>query len=647
MNLFNFGSLGEFKISKKFLEEKDWEGEEGFGEEQDMRPAELRFEFKRFSILKVLIVFCFLVLGWRLFSLQILAREVYRQEAEGNRIRTFSVSAIRGVIYDRQGNLLVRNIPSFVVVFVPADLPAEPGDREKLKAELANIIGKTPEEIEAIFQSARGNIYEPEILIRNLDREAALILDAKLSSLPGISLIKAPIREYIGGELISHILGYTGKISPEEYENKKNKGYFLTDWMGKQGVEYTYEEELRGEPGKKVVEVDSRGKVKRIVGLETGQMGKSLKLSLDLELQKKLESEIQLMLDKVGMRGMRAAALALDPQSGRILALVSLPTYDNNLFSRGISKEDLERINQDPLNPLFNRAIAGEYPPGSTIKPLIAVAALEEKVITPNFTLSCPGSLTYYGFGGTTWHFADWKAHGATNLRKAIAESCNVFFYTVGGGNEALGISGLGIKLIKGWAKSFGLGNILGVDLPGERRGLISDPTWKEEVKKEKWYIGDTYHISIGQGDILVTPLQIASITSTIANGGILYKPQIGYWIYSEENKTEREIEPVILKENFVKPTNLAVVREGMREAVTQGSARLLNELPVAVAGKTGTAQFGGEGKTHAWFTCFAPYSEPEIVLTVLVEEGGDGDKIAMPIAKEVLEWYFGRQSNE
>jgi len=640
MNFFNF-SKSEFKISEKFLLEKDWEGKEGFAQEDDLRPAELRFRLGRLNFLRLVVIICFFILGWRVFSLQILAGESYTKEAENNRIRTLSLAAPRGVIYDQKGDLLVRNVPNFEVAFVPADLPPIP-ERGELIKDLAGLLGKNPAEIESAFNASDPHSYEPKILVNNLGREQALILDTKLFSLPGISLLSSPVREYLGGELVSHIVGYTGRISPEEYATQKEQGYFLTDYIGKQGVEYFYESLLKGKNGREIAEVNSRGQIDKIVGQENPEAGRSLQLSLDLDLEKKIEEEVKTMLAQTKTE--KAAVVAMDPESGRILALVSLPFYDNNLFAKGISEEKFDEFNRDPNQPLFDRAISGEYPPGSTIKPLIAVAGLEEKVITPNKTISCPGSLIYQGWGGTIWNFPDWKAHGTVDVKRAIAESCDVFFYIVGGGKEDIGIQGLGIDRIKAWAEKFGLNNTLGVDLPGEAAGLIPDIAWKEKVKGEDWYIGDTYHTSIGQGDILVTPLQLTNYIATIANGGILYKPKIGYKIIDEIAKTETEIPPEIIRKDFISSQTIETVRQGMRQTVTSGSARLLNSLPVAVAGKTGTAQFGAEKATHAWFTCFAPYDHPKIALTVLVEGGGDGEKVAAPIAKNVLEWYFNKK---
>jgi len=306
-----------------------------------------------------------------------------------------------------------------------------------------------------------------------------------------------------------------------------------------------------------------------------------------------------------------------------------------------VSQEEYNAFLNDENNPLFNRAISGEVPSGSTIKPVVAAAALQERVISENTSFLSIGGL-HIG----QWFFPDWKAggHGVTNVRKALAESVNTFFFYIGGGYQDF--VGLGVDRLVKYMRLFGLGEKSGLDLNGESAGFVPTSDWKEETKNEAWYIGDTYHISIGQGDILVTPLQVANFTAAVANGGILYRPYLVQSLLDENNQVVKQIEPQIIRRDFIDPYNLQVVREGMRQTVIAGSARSLSVLPVNSAGKTGTAQWSSKKQNHAWFTGFAPYENPEIVITVLVEEGREGSEVSVPIAKEILDWYFSQRES-
>jgi penicillin-binding protein 2 len=347
---------------------------------------------------------------------------------------------------------------------------------------------------------------------------------------------------------------------------------------------------------------------------------------------------MQKVMSNVGAA--KATAVALDPRSGEILAFVNLPSYDNNLFSKGISGTDYANLLNNKNNPLLPRAIAGEYPSGSSIKPFIAAGALQEGNINENSTVNSTG-----GIKVGEWEFPDWKkgGHGITNVTKAIAESVNTFFYAIGGGYG--NIKGLGPDRMKHYLNLFGFGEDTGIDIGGELPGSIPDPVWKEKTKNEDWYLGDTYHMAIGQGDTLVTPLQIANATCAIANGGKLYKPRFVHEVVDENDKVLEVKPPEIIRKGFISPSNMDIVKRGMRQTVTSGSARSLNNLPVAISGKTGTAQFGpDEKKYHGWFTSFAPYDNPKIALTILVEGAGGGDETAVPIAKEVYKWYFGNR---
>ena len=406
------------------------------------------------------------------------------------------------------------------------------------------------------------------------------------------------------------------------------------------GVEYFWEADLKGINGKKQIEVDALGKEKKIINQEKGEDGHNLVLSIDIELQKKLE---EVMADSLSeLKTKKGSAIVMDPNNGEILALVSLPAYDNNVFARGITADEYGELINNPDKPLFNRTVSGEYPSGSTIKPVIAAAALEEGIINENTTFLSVGGISI-----GQWFFPDWKAggHGRTSVRKAIAESVNTFFYYIGGGHQDF--RGLGVDRIVEYGKLFGLGAQTGIDLAGESGGFLPSKKWKEETKGERWYIGDTYHLAIGQGDILVTPLQVAMFTGVFANSGKLYRPHLVKEVLSGDDRLIRKIETEPVRDNFINDYNLQVVREGMRQTVTRGSARSLSDLPVAAAGKTGTAQWSSKRENHAWFTGFAPYDNPEIVITVLIEEGGEGSSVAVPIAKEVMEWYFGEHTKQ
>ena len=608
------------KYRVKRLSRESVEAEEIFLDSEKLKKSpesereKMEFPIKKGKVhfLYFLIIVLLLILFVKTINLQIVKGEYWRNLAEENRLRSYPIKALRGIIYDRNNKPLVSNEPRFDLRVVPADLL-------KQESQITEIFVDSKEEIEALLKE-NANLSIPITIKTDFSRETALILESKFAENPAVSVEIASQRNYIDGPYFSHVLGYVGKINPEEY--KKKPDYFIDDYIGKIGLEFYYEDILRGSYGEKLIEVDSRGKIKNVFGQKKSRSGKSIFLSIDGELQKKLYDEIKKML--WGLKTNKAAGIALDPNTGEILALVSFPSFDNNKVIAGLSEE-------------FNRTISGTYPPGSTIKPLIAVAALKENIINPQETIYDTGSITVYSkyFPNISYTFHDWKAHGFVNMAKAIAESCNVYFYTVGGGYGK--IEGVGIEKISQYLRQFGLGNVLGIDLPQETGGLIPDENWKRENKNEDWYIGDTYNVSIGQGDILATPLQIALATAVIANDGTLFKPQLTNKIGDEK------ISPQVIRNDIADQETLEIIRKGMREAVIYGSAKYLYDLPVKVAGKTGTAQAPRNKAPHSWFTSFAPYENPEIVLTILVENGGEGSAVAAPIAKEVLRWYFSR----
>ncbi|KKQ53958.1 MAG: Peptidoglycan glycosyltransferase [Parcubacteria group bacterium GW2011_GWA2_38_13] len=450
---------------------------------------------------------------------------------------------------------------------------------------------------------------------------------------PGVILTIESQREYLIPKSISlsHILGYLGKINNEDI--KKNNNYDGTDSVGKIGLEYEYESFLMGSKGREQIEVDAIGKeIKKIADIQP-IAGNNLILTIDSDIQSKLEELLSKALEKT--KKTKGVAIAMDPMNGEILALVSLPGFDNNIFSKGISQEELQKILSDESRPLYNRSIYGLYPSGSTIKPVIAAAALQEGVITQWTQINSVGGIRI-----NQWYFPDWKigGHGLTNIKKALAESVNSFFYYIGGGYEQF--EGLGLDKLLSNFRLAGIGSQTGIDLPGESEGLIPTKEWKEEVKKESWYIGDTYHLSIGQGDLLVTPLQVANWTSMISNGGILYQPRLVLKIIDNNNKIIKKIEPAVLQKNAFSEENLDIVKQGLRDTIVYGSARSLSDLPIKVAGKTGSAEWSSKKPTHAWFTSFAPYPDPKIVVTILIEEGGEGSSVAAPVAKEFYLWW-------
>ncbi|MFH0956018.1 MAG: penicillin-binding protein 2 [Candidatus Falkowbacteria bacterium] len=600
---------------------------------------------KNFDINKVfemnlaLLLFMGIIIG-RAAWLQIAKGSYYYELAEGNRIRVERLEAKRGVIYDRQGRPLVRNSANFLLYFVPADLPKDNLARQAIIQRVSeNLENLKPEDIFNLLSEIKpGSLesYQPLFIADNIEYDKAMTLYLESDNMPGVVMTNKTRREYNLYSLsLSHILGYTGKISDKELA-KLGTEYSPIDYIGKSGIENFWENEMKGTNGKKQIEVDALGKEKKIINQEAGEDGHNLVLSIDIDLQKKLEESVINTLQKARLN--KACAIALDPNNGEILAMVSFPFYNNNNFALGMTVEQYQKIANHPDQPLFNRCISGEYPSGSTIKPVIAAAALEENVINENTSFLSTGGLSI-----GQWFFPDWKAggHGTINVRRALAESVNTFFYYIGGGYE--NFQGLGLERMVKYKKLFGLDTQSGIDMPGEASGFLPTEEWKQKTKGESWYIGDTYHLAIGQGDILVTPLQVADYTAIFANGGSLYRPHLIRQVLNSQDKLIGEVDNWPIKSNIVSSKNINIVREGMRQVITAGSASSLQSVPVAVAGKTGTAQWSSTKPTHAWFTGFAPYDKPEIVITILIEQGGEGSYTAVPIANEVLTWYFSR----
>jgi penicillin-binding protein 2 len=600
--------------------------------EKEEAIIETPFRKKGLEVVWYFIFAILIIIIGRVAYLDIIQGQHFSQMSKENRIRLVTIKAPRGNIMDKFGAYLARNVPSVDAVIVPCDLPKDDSGRKKIAEMVAAVLGMDQGNAEAIIESQDRKSLNAVLLKENISQDQALIIMEKQNDLTGIYLDRTAIRNYDSSLIFSHVIGYDGKITKEEID--KNKGYEMTDYIGKTGIEKSYESDLKGKNGALQVEVDSLGKIIKNLGVINPKSGSDLILNINEGLQKKIFDSMSSALEKNGSK--TAAVAAINPQTGGILALVSFPSFDNNLFAKGITNDEYKAIISDKNLPLLNRVAGGEYPPGSTLKPAVAAAALSEKTITPETTVVDSNGAINIG----SWRFGDWKTHGTVDVRKAIAQSCDVFFYAVGGGYG--NISGLGMDRMKKYENMFGFGEPTGVDLPGESSGLIPSEGWKLEKIKEKWYIGDSYHAAIGQGFVTVTPLQLANYTAAIANGGILYSPRIVNRTRDADGK-EKIVEPEIIRSNFISKNVLDVVREGMRETVISGTARTLGDLPVEAAGKTGTAEFGSEDKTHSWFISFAPYDKPEIAIAVLVEGGGEGNSAALPVAKEALNWYFSQ----
>jgi penicillin-binding protein 2 len=534
-------------------------------------------------------------------------------------------------MYDKNKVQMISNIPAFDLICQKDNLPKNSAIRKQVLREVAGIIGK---DVETIEQEIQNSDFSNVKIFENLPHPAIIAIETKLEDLPGFKLENNTTREYQDGIIFSHIIGYKRKSGEST------------------GLEKFYNEALGQKGGKIIVEKDAQGDIisKKIVSLP--QSGNSLGLYLDSELQKKIYEALNQGIDKVGSSA--GVGVAVDPRNGAVLAMVSLPSYDNNLFSQTISAEQWQELSQDTTYPMLNRVISGTYPTGSTIKPMIACAALQEEIISPKEKIHCTGEIKIENIlwpeqEPEFWKYRDWSVHGYTDVRKAIAESCNVFFYTMGGGYKDF--KGLGVERIKKYLTLFGWGEKTNIDFPSEESGLVPDPEWKEKhfvgtKVSTIWGRGNTYHLSIGQEYVLATPLQLAMSSASIANNGILYKPRIVEKIIDSVGN-EQFTDAKIIRQDFISKDNLEIVRQGMRQTVTganspQASAVLLNSLPVKSAAKTGTAQTGIKEHYHNWVTVFAPYENPEIVLVIMIEYVEGDQVVVLPVAKEILNWYFG-----
>ncbi len=646
----------------------------------------------------------------RLFYLQVLEHANWLHQADANRTQTISLAPQRGVIYDRNGIVLARNVASYNIIITPAYLPDDQGEIEQILHDLANLTGLplTKGSIDEPLIPCGDNLglremveiqtsfspYDPVQAQCNVPRDMALAVKEKSVDWPGVDVQVEPVRDYPTGELTADVIGYLGPIPANQSTDLVAQGFDPNrDKIGYGGLELYFDDLLRGIPGKRVVETDVAGQVLRDVEPPVEpQPGKNLVLTIDTRLQQAVSSILQeniaywnRFLGKITMTS--GAVIAINPKTGEILAMVSWPSYENNRFTRFIPSYYYEQLTADSTHPLVNNAVGSEIPVGSVFKLATAVGVLNEGVVTPDQVIQTPGLITvtekfYAGETGRSRDFVDWNpaGFGSLNFIGGLANSSNVYFYKVGGGYQDEVPEGLGICRLGTYARALGYGTALGIEQPYETDGLVPDPTWKRRTQGENWSTGDTYISSVGQGFVLASPLQILMSAATIANNGVQMQPTLLRQIVDGDGNVIQDFQPTIRSditkdpviekyENpsgigacrptgekvTVQPWVLQTVREGMRGAVQFGTlANIFEGFPIAVAGKTGTAEYCdetafsknlcqyGNWPSHAWTLAFAPYDDPEIAVISFVYNGNEGSTVSGPIVRQVLEAYFG-----
>lgn len=653
MNIFGdfYDKAYNFKFSKKEAQvqkSEDWSAAILAGSSEKIQleePVKMSF----FWVLSFVLFILAAILVSRLAYLQIITGQQHSLLASSNRIRTNEVPAPRGAMYDRNGVLLVRNDARFDLVVIPSQMPSNKDTRNKSYQVLGSILSLPAAEIQKRVEVKGLRNSQPVVIAENVTRDIALNTEEQAARLTGFSVEINPSREYLDGGSLAPFLGYTGRISQEEWQ--KHPQYRPIDNLGKTGLEQHYETDLRGEYGKEQVEVDATGTPVRYLAKQDPVPGNNLVLSIDKALQDQMAAQLKAGVERAGSKA--GVAVAVDPRNGQVLAAVNYPSYDGNLFAKGISQDQYNSLLNDPSKPLFNRVASGGYPIGSTIKPFISTAALEEGVINASTTLNDSGKLDVHNQydPSIVYTFKGWEPGGlgAVNVVRALTWSSDIFYYMVGGGFESF--KGLGATKLTNWYKRFGFGLPTKTDIGDQAVGFVPTPEGKKKYSTDPWFVGDTYNISIGQGDIRITPLQLAMATAAVANGGTLYEPHFAMAVRNGTGDIVRTIDPVVQVAGVASPTALAIVRSGMEGAVSSGTAccKIKTEVPVQVAGKTGTAETSSQGfdgknpitKPHAWFTSYAPANDPKIVTVVLVENSGEGAEHAVPITKEILKWYF------
>ena len=580
------------------------------------------------------VLIAFLVLFARLFYLQVLEGEELRRLSENNCIRLQNIDPPRGLIFDRKGRLLVDNRPAYDLAIVPKDAKPVAQTVEKL----SRYTGVPAAELMAVVHKKRGAHYKPVLLRQDIGRDTLAAIEVHKYDLPGVVVTVKPRRHYIHANSAAHLIGYLSEINARELRSGRYPGTRSGDFIGKFGVEKTYEKYLRGAHGGRQVEVDARGQVVRELKTVYARPGHNLFLTIDQPLQKKAEALLS---------GRAGAAVAMDPANGDILAMASSPSFDQNDFVDGMSHKQWQALANNEHRPMENKAIQAEYPPASTYKLITAIAALEEKVIDPSTTFFCPGYLKY---GDRV--FRCWKKHGHGNLAvvDALTQSCDVFFYQAG--------QKVGIDRLAWYASAFGLGTPTGIELDNEAGGLVPSTVWKRRRLGKPWHSGETLSVAIGQGYNLVTPLQMLGVVSAVANGGTRFRPRVLKSIETAQGETVLSADPEVIGKVPVSAATLAIVRKGLWSVVNtpRGTAFRSRLAGIEISGKTGTAQVvgmapdDGEAKKkdvaahlrdHAWFVAYAPSKDPRIAVSVIVEHGEHGSSAAAPIARDLIRTYL------
>ncbi len=605
------------------------------GRIDDHDPAPFR---ERFRIIFAIIAIALAVLVIRLWYLQIIRGDELRQRSENNSVRLRKIHPARGLIKDRHGTVLVDNQPAFDLIFVP-NRTREAGE---VIRKLATLYGERSLSLAVDPATIKKSSYAaPLRLEKAITMEKLAIVETHSLELPGVLVDVAPIRQYLRGASLAHVIGYMGEINQDELAADAHAGASAGDDVGKAGIEKYMDAYLRGRNGAEQVEVNALGRATKVLGQIAPVPGYNVVLTIDAELQ-------QVAADALGDRA--GAAVAMDTRTGEILALASSPSFDPNLFNGGISHEEWNKLAQNARHPMENRAISGQYPPGSTYKPIVAAAALQEGLINQEASVLCTGG---YTLGSRTYRCWQKRGHGMVNLHRALVESCDVYFYTVG--------KLVGVDRLAWYAGRCGLGAPTGVDLPREKGGLVPTKAWKLAKCKEPWQMGETISTSIGQGFNLVTPLQLARTYSALANGGVLWRPRIVKALETPDGRIFKVFAPEKTGVLPVSPQVLETVRHGLWGVVNErgGTGYALKRKEQDVCGKTGTSQVFGLPQNerarratritrrlqdHALFACFAPCKNPEIAVAVIAEHAGHGGAAAAPVARKIIDAYFARK---